>query len=342
MASVHKRKLAPGDRKTKPFYVRFLDPTRPRANGTPTHGSKSFRTAKEAEAYKRKVETELESGNFVAAPITIRELCAAFDEWNDGRLADGLIGTARHVFLRGSIKNKVLPKLGAYRLTELTSTMLLAWYRDMVRIEKLAPLTAKVHLVILGLAFDLARRRGWFKSTSPTGDALKDIRGIPRVKVRTFSAEDMRRLIDVLQHRRFAQKIRPYRMSRSFVLLGAICGLRYGEIVGLKIGALDFERGLISIRLSITAWKQVKGPKTAAGVRDVPMPSIVAAELRAWMEEEAPPPGPAPAAPREISVTGVRIIQEGQQHSAFDTKQREGGWMTSHRLRGRIAGWNSK
>ncbi len=286
MASVHKRKLDPRDKKTKPYYVRYLDPTRSKPDGTPTQGSRSFRTSKEADAYKRKVENELEAGTHVAAPLTVREVCERFSAWNEGRRDDGLIGYSRWRFVRDSIKNKILPGLGARLVVDLTAPMIHDWYRAMVKVGKVAPVTAKTHVTTLGMVLEFARRRGWLKVTSPTVDVIKDLRGLPKPKVRTFSPEDMRRLIEALQVRRFGARLRPYAMLRSIVLLGSVCGLRYGEIFGLKLGAIDFKRNLIAVRLSVTDRQLVKGPKSEAGIREVPMPSLVAGELSAWREAE--------------------------------------------------------
>lgn len=77
---------------------------------------------------------------------------------------------------------------------------------------------------------------------------------------------------------------------RAVVLLGAYGGLRAGELFGLKASRIDFTRGSVRIVETIV---EVDGklhleqkPKTRAGTRTVPLPSIIlealAAHLRAY------------------------------------------------------------
>lgn len=74
-------------------------------------------------------------------------------------------------------------------------------------------------------------------------------------------------------------------MTKCLVHLAAFCGLRYGEILGLTIGAVDFEQRILRIRHSLTAWDGLKGPKTNSGQSDVPLPAHVADLIRAWMQD---------------------------------------------------------
>jgi integrase len=67
------------------------------------------------------------------------------------------------------------------------------------------------------------------------------------------------------------------------VHLAVFCGLRYGEIVGLTCSAIDFHRRVIKVRNSLTAWDELKEPKTRSGLRDVPMPSHLWKLLEDWL-----------------------------------------------------------
>ena len=74
-------------------------------------------------------------------------------------------------------------------------------------------------------------------------------------------------------------------MWRCAWLLAAVCGLRRGELAGLQWCDIDYDARLIRVRRQRQA---VPGrgivtapPKSASGVRDIPLPNQLAAELAA-------------------------------------------------------------
>ncbi|MEU2438512.1 tyrosine-type recombinase/integrase [Streptomyces rubradiris] len=77
---------------------------------------------------------------------------------------------------------------------------------------------------------------------------------------------------------------------RSMVDVGAGCGLRQGEIVGLAEDALDFENGTLRVirQVKLIRGKAVFAPPKGNKERDVPLPSSVAEALRAHMDRFKP------------------------------------------------------
>jgi integrase len=73
---------------------------------------------------------------------------------------------------------------------------------------------------------------------------------------------------------------------RSMVNMGAGCGLRQGEIVGLAEDALDFEGGIVRVvrQVKLIRGKAVFAPPKCNKERDVPLPPSVAEALRAHMD----------------------------------------------------------
>jgi integrase len=61
---------------------------------------------------------------------------------------------------------------------------------------------------------------------------------------------------------------------RLAVLLGALCGMRLGEVRGLYWGDIEAEAGIIHIRHNWQDMEGIKGPKNGEA-RDVPLPSAV-------------------------------------------------------------------
>jgi integrase len=64
-------------------------------------------------------------------------------------------------------------------------------------------------------------------------------------------------------------------------LIAATMGLRRGEICGLSWGDVDFDRKMVSIRHSYDELGNLKGTKTKAGTRLLPLPDITARGLLA-------------------------------------------------------------
>jgi len=69
-------------------------------------------------------------------------------------------------------------------------------------------------------------------------------------------------------------------MMRAVIYLAAFCGLRTGEILALRW--CDLAGGVVSVTQSLDWFDTLKGPKTKAGVRVVPLPSLVLAALEAY------------------------------------------------------------
>lgn len=77
---------------------------------------------------------------------------------------------------------------------------------------------------------------------------------------------------------------------RSMVDLGAGCGLRQGEIVGLAEDAVDFEGGTVRVvrQVKLIRGRAVFAPPKCNKERDVPLPASVAEALRAHMDAYQP------------------------------------------------------
>ncbi|MEU7020958.1 tyrosine-type recombinase/integrase [Streptomyces sp. NPDC046203] len=77
---------------------------------------------------------------------------------------------------------------------------------------------------------------------------------------------------------------------RSMVDLGAGCGLRQGEILGVTEDALNFESGVLHVvqQLKLSRGKPVFAPPKGGKLRDVPLPGPVAEALRDHLKRFPP------------------------------------------------------
>ncbi|MGX1119672.1 integrase [Streptomyces ambofaciens] len=69
---------------------------------------------------------------------------------------------------------------------------------------------------------------------------------------------------------------------RPMVDVGAGCGLRQGEILGLSVDDIDFENGTVHMvqQLKLSLSKAVFAPPKGGNLRDVPLPDPVAEALQ--------------------------------------------------------------
>ncbi len=70
---------------------------------------------------------------------------------------------------------------------------------------------------------------------------------------------------------------------RVAVLLGAGCGLRIGEVLGLRISAVNLDKQELRVSAQLQALPGqplgLRLPKSASSVRTVPLPDTVAAAI---------------------------------------------------------------
>lgn len=73
------------------------------------------------------------------------------------------------------------------------------------------------------------------------------------------------------------------------LLLAAWCGLRSGEVRGLRVQDLDLDRGVVHVRQAVvrlTGQLLITPPKTRAGVRTIAIPPHLLPGLRVWANQQ--------------------------------------------------------
>lgn len=91
-----------------------------------------------------------------------------------------------------------------------------------------------------------------------------------------------RRVVPWEPERVFAVRGAMVERFRPMVDLGAGCGLRQGEILGLTVDAIDFDSGNLHVvqQLKLSLSKAVFAPPKGGKLRDVPLPDPVADALK--------------------------------------------------------------
>lgn len=291
MASVRKRTwTSPNGEAKLGWGVRYTDPATGKTPG------KTFRLKKEADAYARKVEREIEDGVHITRSSsrtvteTIMEFCADVDR----RAAEGQVGTGYARSTRRAL-DYAIPVIGPLVVADLKWQDVEEYGRVLRRVtskqhgRRLSNATIRVYLNTLQSAIAYGVRRG-YAARNVVPDAVKELGAMPSKAIETFTTAEMRQLVATIETKALHQTYRGQAFLRVATYLGAMCGLRRGEILALTWDAIDFDRMQIHVRSNLTPEDVIKGPKTVAGRRTVPMPRMVAAALKAWEPYVAPEP----------------------------------------------------
>ena len=280
MASVGKREWrTPKGEKKSAWEVRWKD-----GASYPSKGG--FALKKDALAFKRKVENEIENGTKISQSQvrTVAQICEAFLRHQEHRVKDGRIGRSRYEKLKNGVDKNVVPFLGAKSLEHVRSQDVTDMYEWMGRTCGLAPKTAKDRLQMLGQIMDFAIKRGSLR-TSPVTEAMKELRGVRGGRIQTFTIDDVRKIVAAVEQRPKGQNPRAFLFVKCAIHLALCCGLRRGEILGLTLESVDLKSGTLRVRHNLTAHDELKGPKTRAGVRDVGLPPHLATMLAQWISD---------------------------------------------------------
>ena len=172
------------------------------------------------------------------------------------------------------LRTWILPALGGRSLVSITPTDVRALVRQLT--ERLAPSTARHVHGLLSTVLRAAVQDGYLvrNPAARTGP-----RRTPRPVVRPLTVEQVQALIDATPDR-----------FQVVVLLGAGCGLRIGEALGLTLSAVNLARQELQVSAQLQALPgqppTLRPPKSHSSIRTVPLPETVAAaiaeHLRRW------------------------------------------------------------
>ncbi|MGW8327959.1 tyrosine-type recombinase/integrase [Streptomyces sp. NPDC055897] len=106
----------------------------------------------------------------------------------------------------------------------------------------------------------------------------------------TLPAMGARRVVPWEPERVFAVRAAMVERFRPMVDVGAGCGLRQGEILGLCVEDIDFDSGTLHVvqQLKLSLSKAVFAPPKGGKLRDVPLPDPVAEALQEHMRKFPP------------------------------------------------------
>jgi integrase len=226
---------------------------------------KTFARKSEARSWRADAKQSLDRGKLrTPNGRTLREVAVT---WLEGAGRGEIRNRSGRPFkpstLRGyrvALNDRVLPELGARKLTAITTTDLQELV-DRWLSEGHSPSTVRNWLKPLQVIYRRARAREGVP-INPTRDLELPVPNPKEVEI--VAPEVAASLLAVLPLN-----------ERAIWATALYAGLRYGELRALRWEAVDLERRLIEVRVS---WDPKEGaiePKTRNSRRTVPMPSIL-------------------------------------------------------------------
>ena len=181
------------------------------------------------------------------------------------------------------LRRWILPQLGDRILTEIEAIDILRWqndllsYRHPVRGSRLQEsYLLAVHKELTAL---MHHAETFYGLKDNPMDQVRKIGTRSQIKTSFWTKE---------QYLRFADVIRPDRLRYICFEMLYWCGIRKGELRALTREDFDWSKGRVRINKTLVSigGKEVAGPpKDSGGHRNVVMPASLAAEVRAWIEE---------------------------------------------------------
>ncbi|WP_432020589.1 tyrosine-type recombinase/integrase [Streptomyces sp. 1222.5] len=239
-----------------------------------TEKSKSFpdRKKREAERWLERTQADMATGNYVdpgAAKVTFQEYT---EKWLTTLGADP--NTIES--MNSQLRLHAFPYIGRRPLGSFKPEHIREW---VATLEASVPgsygriIYANVRAALSAAVDDGYLSRNPVSARSVKPPALEPKRVVPWSAERVFAV----------------QAAMPERYQ-AMVDLGAGCGMRQGEILGIALDAIDFESDTLHVvqQLKLSRSKPVFALPKGGKTRDVPLPGPVADALRAHMKQFPP------------------------------------------------------
>lgn len=179
-----------------------------------------------------------------------------------------------HERYESTVRLHVVPAIGSVRLADIDADTLMLLDAFLVKRRRSSAMRNAAFLVVSG-ALSFAKRR---KLIGENPSSLVEAPRHEAKEVAALSLDDARRFVKAAVGEPYA----------ALYLLAIACGLRQGEIFGLKRSDVDLERGVVAVRRSLREGRdgiEEGPPKTKTGTRSVDVPEIALAALRAHVEK---------------------------------------------------------
>ncbi len=231
----------------------------------------TFLSRVDAEVWLAAEDRRIGSGQW-EPPTTTPPTELTFDQYAKTSIGRRRLRPGTEALYQKLLRLAILSTFGTLDLKQITTAQVTAWYTSMAATPT-----------------QQANAYGLFKSImkDAVDEELID-RNPARVKGGTQkrAAHD----IEILTIEQLQRYIAALPVARRVpLLLAGWCGLRSGEVRGLRVRDLDLRAGVVHVRQAVVRLRGqliIQPPKTAAGVRDVAIPPHLLPALRKWMTSQ--------------------------------------------------------
>jgi integrase len=228
-----------------------------------------FASKGDARAYLSTIEIDIRRGTWIdplGARLRVKELAERWVESDPTKRESTVV--REEVALR----LHVLPALGEHRIDRVGPAELQRLVNAWSDVH--APRTVKRNYEVLRALFGYAVRNDWLARTPCRRIKLP---AVEHTRRQDLTTEDVERIAGQLPERYV-----------PMIWLGAVLGLRWSEVAGLRVGRLDLATGRISVTEALTRGiggrNVYSAPKSNAGHRSMFVPPALVEILSAHLE----------------------------------------------------------
>lgn len=171
--------------------------------------------------------------------------------------------------------------IGKYKISTLRKLDIRIFYNELVDEQGLKIRTLDTIHTVLYQILELAVEENYI-GANPSNNALNELSRAHRLnshkeKKKALTLDEQKALLKYLDQDRYGKRLKP------IVIIMLYTGLRVGEITGLTWDDIDFENNTLSVKRTLTYFKQKDGkfrrrintPKSPSSYRTIPMLNVV-------------------------------------------------------------------
>ncbi len=237
---------------------------------------RQFKTKKDAKVWLVEQESKLLAGTYrhAATQVTVHHACMLYLDYIEGRTRRGERFCRQHYEIcKGRVHRYLLSDhygLAQLKLAQL-STRLVYDFAEALRDSGITVPTARQIVGLLSRVIEHAKRNDLVSANVARGVQIVGRRDEGSRKIVAPSKEEMKLLI--------ANADKDFVVPLKFA---AATGLRAGEQWALRWKHIDLEKGFCKVESRVDAYGTEDLPKSAAGLREVPLGSEIVRMLREW------------------------------------------------------------
>ena len=249
--------------------------------------SQQFDRKKDAEANERRVEREKHAGIHTPDSKTVTFEYAA-DLWfrdceRRHKIKDRMAGGTLRNYDR-ALRGHVLPALGKMLLTKVDTQVAEKLVHG--KAGELGRNSLNGLAIILAQVMKFAVKHRWLTRSPFTDHPIRKLPRLPKTRKNVATAEEVACLLQSLSKHRHWTHVDASRSVLGMVTVGALTGMRIGEVCGLQWEDVDWQRDLLHVRHNLTTNGRFSdGLKSTKSGRARWVPMV--APLRACLEHRA-------------------------------------------------------